>query len=228
MTRDVIFAACDSKYFVEHAASFIASASLAGFSVHIHVTNPTAHVESLAGHLSGATYSYDREDHSGLTSEQLRAHYTCIRFHQLPGLLEEFNSAMVFDIDCLIMKPFSFPKEPCAYFERADLDFIGWKSLASGFYFHHTAKSVCQAISDEIKRLPLEWYVDQIAMHNVMHTLDHTYAKRLDSSFIDAEFSDEAPVWNGKGPRKKENQKYLAAKAAFEAEVFPLDVSAKF
>ena len=36
-----IFAACDSKYFMEHASPFINSASLAGKPVHIHVVNPT-------------------------------------------------------------------------------------------------------------------------------------------------------------------------------------------
>ena len=47
-TSPVVFAACDSKYFIDHAAAFVKSSARAGKDVHIHVINPTDQVFALA------------------------------------------------------------------------------------------------------------------------------------------------------------------------------------
>ena len=39
-----VFAACDSKYFMDHASSFCNSAYKAGMPCHIHIVNPTEEV----------------------------------------------------------------------------------------------------------------------------------------------------------------------------------------
>ena len=43
-TEPCVFAACDSKYFMDHASSFCNSAYKAGMPCHIHVVNPTKEV----------------------------------------------------------------------------------------------------------------------------------------------------------------------------------------
>ena len=47
-TSSVVFAACDSKYFMEHASAFIYSANEICKDVHVHVINPNDDVFSSA------------------------------------------------------------------------------------------------------------------------------------------------------------------------------------
>jgi hypothetical protein len=87
-TTPVIYAACDSKYFIDHALPFAVSSSEAGFDTHVHITNPTPEVFSHCGILNSCcdnkiTYTFDDTDLSSLSEEQKRTLYACLRFHVL-------------------------------------------------------------------------------------------------------------------------------------------------
>jgi hypothetical protein len=92
-TSPVVFAACDSKYFLEHAAPLIYSASEVGKKdVHVHIVNPTDEAISLAGVLNATTkqrvtYTYNDMEFPDWTPEMIRAYYASLRFLVAPHIL---------------------------------------------------------------------------------------------------------------------------------------------
>ena len=187
----VIFAACDSGYFIEHGLPFVVSSSEAGFNTHIHVTNPTPEVFSYAGIINAVTkrrvtYTFDDADLSALTSEQKRTRYACLRFHVLPSILYSAGKVMVLDIDCLIMRNFQFPEvHPVGYFPRVNETHPGMQVAAGAVYMTDAAMNVALAISDSIINLPLQWFVDQLALSQVFRQIPETHTAVFDNTFMD-------------------------------------------
>jgi len=224
-TTGAVFAACDSKYFMDHAGPFLYSASENGFNVHIHVVNPTNEVLSYAAILSSTsqthtTFTFHDVDLGKLSGEERRAYYACARFQVAPHILRFAERLLVLDIDCLIMRPFEFPNKPIGYFPRESLPgTTGWeaegtKVAAGAVYFgkHATAQKVCTAIGQAIDQLPLQWFNDQIALSHAMKQLPDDYVEKFDGEFMDWEFKQGTAIWTGKGPRKYDNPTYVAEK----------------
>lgn len=219
-TGSVIFAACDSKYFIDHAVPFITSSSLAGFNTHVHIVNPTEHVHVMAIQINKATendvtYSFEERDVSPLDSEQERAYYACLRFMTLPTLLETADKVLTLDIDCMVMDSFEFPETPLAYFPRPNEASEEMKVAAGAVYVTNDAMNVAVGIADTIGNLPLKWFVDQVALNHIFGQIPDAHVTKFDSMFMDWEFVDGTSIWTGKGPRKYDNATYVSKKNEF-------------
>jgi hypothetical protein len=223
----VVMAACDSKYFIEHAPSFIYSATEHDFDVHVHVVNPTDEVLSLAALLSSTvdkrvTYSFHDMDFKEFAAEQERAYYACTRFAVAPHVLQTAKKILILDIDCMIMDNFEFPELPVGYFPRTDevhaandWERQGMKVAAGAVYLHVDAMNVAQAIAATIEGLPVRWFNDQIALSHIIDQLPEEVCHKFDNEFMDWEFEEGTSIWTGKGPRKYENETYVAKKKSY-------------
>ena len=156
----VVFAACDSRYFMEHAPAFVYSADAAGSDIHLHVVNPSPEVLSLAGILNATTerrltYSFN-DLPPGLTPEEARTYYACLRFLVLPSLLPKAGKVLVLDIDCLVMQALSLPDKPCGFFPRtavgSDAHWLreASKVAAGVVYMTDEALNVADAVAQTI------------------------------------------------------------------------------
>jgi hypothetical protein len=226
-TSPVVFAACDSKYFMDHAGPFIYSADKHKFDIHIHVVNPTDDVLSHAALLSSTvssrvTYTFNDEDLDQLNSEQQRAYYACLRFQVAPHILKACQKLLILDIDCLIVNDFEFPTLPVGYFPREPLPgTVGWEAegtkVAAGVvYYDSSAQNVAEAVATTLSGLPLQWFNDQVALNHIFNQLPEEACYKFDSQFMDWEFLEGTTIWTGKGPRKYDNEDYLAAKKEYD------------
>jgi len=216
-SNSVVFAACDSKYFMDHSVPFIMSSCEAGFKTHIHVVNPTEEVHSLSSLINklvdgDITYSFEDRDVTPLDSESERAYYACLRFIALPEILSSAKEVLVLDIDCLIMKEFDFPETPCAYFPRPNEQSEEMKVAAGAVYLTSDALNVAQAIQQTIGGMQLRWFVDQIALSHIFNQVPENFITKFDNQFMDWEFEEGTCIWTGKGPRKYDNPKYVSRK----------------
>jgi hypothetical protein len=227
-TSPVVFAAADSKYFLEHAGPFAYSAAEHGFDIHIHVVNPTDEVLSYAAILASTvetrlTYTFNDEDLSSLSGDPLRAYYACLRFGVAPMILQQAGKIIILDIDCLVMNKFEFPDKPIGYFPRTDKtgaanewEKQGMKIAAGAVYFDREALNVCEGVAQTIAGLPMRWFNDQIALSHIMDQVPEQFVHKFDSSFMDWEFKEGTTIWTGKGPRKYDNPTYVAEKHKYD------------
>lgn len=226
-TGPVVFAACDSIYFEDHAPSFVYSANCVNKDVHIHVCNPTERVLALAGILNATTQvkctftfnDVEFDQHTPL--EEIRTYFACLRFFVLPMILTHAKKVLTLDIDCLIMRPFEFPDKMIGYFPREPLPgTIGWEAqgtrVAAGAVYanEHALDHIIEVVR-QIHQSPRRWFVDQIALSAVFTKIDKEKVHYFDSNFMDWEFVQGSVIWTGKGPRKYENQTYLSKKIEF-------------
>jgi len=230
MPRDaVVFAACDIFYFKEHGPSFVYSLNDIDKDVHIHVVNPNNNTYGLACILQATTdvnvtFSFNCMDFTNWTPEAIRTYYACLRFLVAPTLLvQNLTHLLVSDIDCVFMKDFKYPDAVCGYFPREPLPgTTGWEKegtrvAAGAVYFHKSAASLAYLVAKSISEKPLNWFVDQIALSEVLGI--EKDAHHFDSSFLDWEFEEDTVIWTGKGPRKYENKTYVDKKNKFNRVV---------
>lgn len=221
----VLFAACDAKYFVEHAPAFIASANKIGKDVHIHVYDSNndsgkyftniKYYQDLDIKLT-ASVSTPVQQFSNF--DEYRTYCACMRFIVLPELLKSAKKVLTLDIDCLLMKDFEFPEESVAYFPREPITgTVGWENqgtrvAAGAVYFDERAIDLTEKVRDRIIEGPLKWFLDQIALSEVLTDVP---AHHFDGEFMDWEFKEGTTIWTGKGPRKYDNPTYVAKKEEF-------------
>ena len=222
-TKPVVYAACDTKYFVEHAPSLIYSINDIGKDIHIHVCDPVDEIHKIESILRAdldvdITFSYSD---IGATPIDIRAYYSCLRFMMLPKLLPHAKKMLVVDTDCVFMKDFEYPTTPTGYFPRKPLQgTIGWEAkgtqVAAGcVYMDDRATPVAEAIAERISQGPMRWFIDQIALAEIFELVNDNDVTKFDGNFMDWEFIEGTVIWTGKGPRKHENQTYLEAKNKF-------------
>jgi hypothetical protein len=224
-TSPVVFAACDSKYFLDHAAPLIYSASEIGKKdVHVHIVNPTDEAISLAGVLNATTkqrvtYTYNDMEFPDWTPEMIRAYYASLRFLVAPHILQTCNAMLILDIDCMVMNEFDYPAKPIGYFPRESLPgTVGWeaegtKVAAGAVYYHKNAFEVAAGVADELSKLPLQWFNDQIALSKTFNKVQQSDVFHyFDGNFMDWEFNEGSIIWTGKGSRKYDNVDYVAQK----------------
>ena len=123
-----VFAACDSKYFLDHASPFCNSAYKADMPCHVHVVNPTEEVfeqcEIYKQKISTPlTFTFNYMDIPD-DVDAMKCTYASLRFFILPHLLEKIEKIMVLDIDCMVMKKFRFPEKPCGLFVREPVTYL--------------------------------------------------------------------------------------------------------
>tara|TARA_B100000902_G_scaffold16953_1_gene20326 strand:+ start:1306 stop:2043 length:738 start_codon:yes stop_codon:yes gene_type:complete len=222
-TKRVVYAACDKEYFKEHAPSLVYSLNDIGKDIHIHICDPDASVHNIEAVLKKdidvqLTCSYND---IGATPIDARAYYSCLRFMMTPNILPSANEMLIVDVDCVFMNDFEWPTTDTGYFPRQPLEgTVGWEAdgtrVAAGcVYLTAKAMNVANAINERIKEGPMRWFIDQIALSEVFARVDEKDITKFDGNFMDWEFVDDTVIWTGKGPRKYENQKYLAAKKSF-------------
>lgn len=222
-TKPCVFAACDSKYFVDHAGPFINSAHKSGKPVHVHVINPTKEVyadiefyrEKISTSMSFTFNDIDLPE----DQDQRKCIYASLRFFILPFLLENIERIMVLDIDCLVMKDFEFPTKPCGLFVRKPVTYLtdwikeGTKIAAGIVYFDNTYIDKTRTLVEIINSLPNTWYADQVALNQLL--VEHIPREDVtvfNGNFMDWEFRDGTVIWTGKGRRKYDDPVYLNAK----------------
>ena len=233
-TTPVVYAACDSKYFMDHAAPFIYSANDIGKNVHIHICNPTDEVWTKSIILNAdtdirVTYTANdldmstSGDHQGPVQEEAeRTYYACLRFLYLQDIVVRASKVLALDIDCLLMKKFDFPTAPIGYFPRESLSgTVGWEQqgtkVAAGiFYIEDYAHAVASQICRRIEQGPFDWFLDQIALSEVMDFVPKERVEEFNEYFMDWNFRDGSVIWTGKGDRKFNNIKYVKAKKEFD------------
>ena len=218
----VFFAACDANYFKKFAPAFVSSiSSNSSTNIHIHVINPDDEVLALACYLNSrvpqhVTYTFEDADLSQYNSEQKRALYASLRFLVAPFLLSYADQLLILDIDCMVMQNFEFPAMPVGYFPREPLPgTVGWeaegtKCAAGCVFLDKSAMNIATAISETLSGLETKWFNDQIALNHVMTQVPEEFVKKFDSDFMDWEFKEGTAIWTGKGPRKYDNETYVA------------------
>ncbi len=216
----VVFASCDAEYFLQHAPAFCSSCSENGFDVHLHIINANDRVFYLLYDISKkcktrVTFTRSVIDTSKFTEEQERAYYACSRFLVLPEILKVAKKVLTLDIDCLVMKPFTFPQQNSGYFPRDYEHQPELKVAAGALYLTESAIGICHRIIEELNYLELRWFADQIAISRAF--ADDVSSFRFDNKFMDWEFSDNSCIWTGKGDRKYNNEKYLEKKNYYNA-----------
>jgi len=227
----VFFAACDAKYFKKFAPAFVSSiGEHSSTNIHIHVINPDDEVFALACYLNSrvsqhVTYTFEDADLSQYTTEQQRALYASLRFLVAPFLLSRADALMILDIDCMVMKNFEFPAMPVGYFPREPLEgTVGWeaegtKCAAGCVFLHRSAMNVCNAISETLAGLDLRWFNDQIALNHAMTQVPKEFVHKFDGEFMDWEFKEGTAIWTGKGPRKYDNETYVAKQHEYHDKI---------
>lgn len=221
-TDPCIFAACDHKYFNEHAPAFVQSADKANVkAIHIHVVNPlmeTFALATLLNSLTKARITYTFHDTPVPDAyEKARTLYACTRFLVLPQIVRTAKKVLTLDIDCMVMQPFEFPNTPVGYFPRepigsGDWETEGTKVAAGAVYVTENALQVCDAIHEQIQKVPLRWFADQIVLNAVMSQVPEEAVTKFDGQFMDWEFKEGTTIWTGKGARKHDNPTYVAKK----------------
>ena len=230
----VVYAACDSKYFMEHAAPFIYSANDIGKDVHIHICNPTQEVWTKSIILNAdtdikVTYTANDIDLSTagdqqgkVTPEAERTYYACLRFLYLHDIVIRATRVLALDIDCLLMTKFDFPTTAVGYFPRHPLPGTsGWEQkgtqVAAGiFYLEDRAHAVASQLRNRIYQGPFNWFLDQVALSEIMDLVPKNDATFYDNDFMDWDFRKGSAIWTGKGDRKHNNVKYVEAKNKFD------------
>ncbi len=230
-TSPVVFAACDSAYFIEHGPAFVYSADDANHDVHIHVVNPTPEVLSLAGVLSATTkmarftitfndIEINQHPFNG-NDGMVRTYYACLRFLVAPHILKTAGEMLILDIDGVIMNEFDFPTKSVGYFPREPLPGTqGWEQegtrVAAGVvYYNKDAMPIAQEVAEVMSKMELKWFADQIALSRVLGKLPKEQVHHFDSQFMDWEFIEGTTIWTGKGPRKYDNPTYVKQKDSY-------------
>ena len=243
-TTPVIMAACDSHYFMRFAPAFVSSIDRnTRFDAHIHVVNPTEEVLALACVLNSRvsnqiTYTFNDLDLSTLGKDfkssgasnrpEVRAYYASLRFLVAPFLLQHAGQLLILDIDCMVMNDFEMPTKPVGYFPREPLKgTVGWeaegtKCAAGCVYFHKDALNICDAVGETLGGLELRWFNDQIALNHVISQVPEQFVHKFDGNFMDWEFKEGTTIWTGKGPRKYDNETYVARQHVYHDDIMDI------
>ena len=236
--KTCVMAACDSSYLLEHGLAFVKSASDNNKDIHLHVINPTDEALAFSCVLQGIaettlTFTYnDFKFTDKWSNDNKKSLYACLRFLIAPTILKSIQnsgSLTILDIDSIIMSDFKIPATKIiGYFPREPLPgTVGWeregtKVAAGAIYYRKESRSleVAERVAREIETMPMQWFVDQIALNKVFTVVaeqEPNIFHKFDSDFMDWEFVEGTSIWTGKGPRKYDNKTYVSKKKSYDA-----------
>jgi len=209
-----------------------------GHDVHVHLVNPDEKCHDLAKKLKSVCRTKVTFSHEVTDIQQYRkdgeddTYYTCARWIKLPEILESAGEVMVLDIDCMARKPFVFPhNENLGFYPRFDNEDSNMKILGGIFYITKEKIKLANRIKDSILKNPMEYYVDQIVLHEELK--NETEYFKFDDDFcagdvVDAgchrfldgdcvigrdgeltNFNENSIIWTGKGLLKFKHPQYL-------------------
>jgi hypothetical protein len=237
-----IFAACDSKYLLDHAKGFITSCALAKNNVHLHVTGPSQNDHKYLSFLSKGykilspetdmTTSYDDFDVSAYSPAQRKTFYACNRYMVAPDVVK--CDVLILDIDCFIMSNIEPFKADVGIFFRGGTDGKDkWERegnlLAAGALY--VAKNhldfiiyTKNIIQEYIDKQEIRWFLDQVALIRAYKNFPNKNYATITNEFLDWDFKEKTKVWTGKGSRKSLNPVYGHQHKEFKKK-FPLGLA---
>ena len=232
-----LFASCDSKYLRVHAPALVASAAYHNNSIHINVIAAGQDDIDILDDMSSKYHKISEWPHSDFSwsmstmyacpkdSEELRTVYACDRFISAGLVIQNHEcDLLIIDTDCLVMEHIEpILDDQIGLFLRKPLPGTqGWENAGSrvaagAVFISQEAVPFLEKVENRIKKGPLAWFLDQVAINEAYQEDITDYRFRyFDAQFMDWEFVEGTTIWTGKGPRKYENEKYLAKKAFFE------------
>ena len=218
-TGDVLFASCDSNYFLNHGPAFMMSAIKFKQNLHLHIVNPDKHVNNIVERVSkfnNLTFSTEQTDLKGIDP---RTYYACNRFIVASHVLRLCEAAIILDIDNILMNEVQWNTCDIGLFLRDPLPgTVGWEHesthVAAGIVSYSTPLGLdfLNRVSDKIKSYKeLRWFADQNALWKVYEENKHKLSTFVyDSSIMDWEFKPDTMLWTGKGPRKYDDPTYVS------------------
>jgi hypothetical protein len=159
----IVFAACDKVYYEKYGNFFKDSLNKLDIPYKIHII--------------------DKENDWGCDD---RVFYASQRFMMLPEMIEEHGGVLVSDIDVIYLKKFDFPTTKLGYAKtnpkpwRTPWEQRGQHVLAGNFYCSDV--DIAKKIRDRILELPKKWFVDQIAIWEVIKDETDVTAFRIPPS----------------------------------------------
>lgn len=223
LAKNIVFASCDEKYFLEHGEAFIRSACEHGETPRVHCQHHTPETHSLAQRLESqfptSRVIFLNYEDKYKDAHDKRSVYAIGRFIYGKNLLH--NNILFLDIDSFFRKPVAwedFRKMDYALFFRESLPgTVGWEKIgtkvaAGAVYVSHRSRLLSKTMEfiNEYPNLP--WFVDQVALWKAHEALqfDEHYCQ-MPAKYIDWEFKEDSVIWTGKGNRKN-SEKYLYEK----------------
>lgn len=228
--RLLIYSACDSEYF-KYAQALARSIDLfsPGFSLLLHVVNPTEEVRNAAVRLASSlkntrlAVTAESIDLTNWSSDERRTYYACARFPGISRLLKEYQATPVLclDADSLVVNPVDGD-----FTDKVDADVVvdlrgkthEHLAVAAGAIWFRPASQVRKFafdMAEEVDRLvrnrELKWFADQTAFYRQMQA--HGRSARffnLKRKYLDWDFGEDSIVWSAKGKRKDSDLRFLA------------------
>ena len=226
---DVLFASCDSKYFIEHGPAFMQSANKFKQNLHLHIVNPTEEVKQIKDKcekFENLTFSGEETNLEGIDE---RTYYACNRFIVAPYVLQYANKAMILDVDNYLMNKWQWPDGgyDAGLFLREPLQGVNeWETesthVAAGIVYLHMKKAISFAVdvSDRLRQAEnFVWFVDQNILWKAYNDWkDKISFYQFERHIMDWEFKHGTMLWTGKGPRKHNDPTYVGQKEQYTKE----------
>jgi hypothetical protein len=190
---EIVLASCNDKYYDLYGATFENSLKKINQPYHIQIceNNPWNDV----------------------------SYYACARYLILPEMIEEHGSVFVSDIDAIFFRPIPFPDTKIGYVEtqpkafREEWEQRGMHLLAGVFFCSDV--DIAVKIRDRILELPHKWFVDQIAIWEIVKNEESftliNKPPRLTNQVTKEDFV-VAPRGKGRGRSDAEHNKRMMMK----------------
>lgn len=183
---EIVFAACDSKYFDMFSEVFISSFAynLTSKICHIHVVNPTKSTIEKANIIASSFANFNFSYEHSRFNEAI--YFATARFLTLETILDFYGKdVLVCDIDAAFLADFSISEILSQNFDlviKADdqcgLALYPWRGLAAGFLAvknNDRAKDFIRSLKSYILNFLLDaqydniWYFDQTALYCLLN-----------------------------------------------------------
>lgn len=227
-----LLTSCDSKYLLDHARSFVASAALANNNIHLHIIHPSVDDNIYLDKLKIAystiypqgifTSSYDNIDIKRYDKEQRKTFYSCNRFLVAPTIIK--SNCLILDIDSLIIEHINEFTADVGLVLRPDNNYKDWNGLAGkvaagAVYININHIDFLDYTKKFIETNELKWFVDQVALLKSYENFPNKKYHAIDNKFLDWEFKKGTPIWTGKGPSKYQNKTYTDKVKHFNKQI---------
>jgi len=244
--KPTLYAACDFSYFCDHGYALAKSAADNNMKIVIEMFPTldgdyvsmfdrffanwvTKRDEAIFEHvdLRGADEKLFTDLLTTLTIEDRRAFYACYRFLAAPRWLHDDDNILIIDADSIIRNPVELPDgfDLGLYLREGNVvgantwEVEGMKVAAGAVFLTRRASAFAVDVANHIIYNPVKWFADQAALWAAYGKYKDTLnVVRLDElPVVDWDFIDGTMIWTGKGRRKFDDPKYVAAKATIDA-----------
>lgn len=239
-----VFVGCDVAY-LEHAIPLAISLAETNpdARLHLHVYNLSRGAEAMLAALAvdldiSVTLTWEAVDLSALSEVNQKAYYASVRFVRAAQVAPHIGGPMlILDADCIVRKPLTFDDVDIGAFLRPDNPIEMRVAAGAVYVATRRGREVLGAAATYISRAigdgHLRWYVDQIALDAAIDDTRHrdrpeTRIQCFDQDLMSWDWRENAVLWTGKGPRKKEAPEYVAAVDALARKFSAEQARARF